>query len=291
MVELSQTLVKDEFPFSDNDFEKIRGILLEHTGIALPDTKRNMMYSRLVRRLRKLELNSFINYVSHVEKQISSGGSEELLQLINALTTNVTNFFREHHHFDSLIVELEKRASEGQKEIRIWSAGCSTGQEPYTIAMVVDSFLEKHPEVSVTILASDLDTAVIEQATQGVYTLDRVEVKDHPYLSKYLEFHENSQSALTPNDGVFKIKEQLKKYITFKQLNLIKDWTHAEKFDFIFCRNVMIYFKTETKNELCRRYADTLCKDGILFIGHSEAIKTDIDNLIPLGGTSYRKTV
>lgn len=283
-----ESLVKNEFPFSDQDFDRIRSLLLEHTGISLPDSKRNMMYSRLVRRLRSLQLESFANYISHVEQEVSAGTSAEMLQMINALTTNVTNFFREHHHFDTLIMELEKRI-EQQQEIRIWSAGCSTGQEPYTIAMVVDAFCKQHPNVKVSILATDLDTAVIEQAKQGVYTLDKIEVEKHPYLSQYMEYIEPSGSTITPNDAVFKVTESLRSYISFDQINLVKHWNHIKKFDFIFCRNVMIYFNTETKNDLCRRYADTLNSQGLLFIGHSEAIKTTIPSLEPLGGTTYRK--
>lgn len=271
-----------EFKFTDRDFNYIRKIIGESTGIVLADAKRQMVYGRLSRRLRELGLSDFKDYCEIVKQN----NSPELTQFVNAITTNLTAFFRENHHFEylknTLLPELVK-TNESSRRIRIWSAGCSTGEEPYSLAMVVSEFFASRPNWDVKILATDLDTNVLQKASNGLYELEKLEGISDQRKKKWLR---KGRDAF--KDKV-KVSPELQELITFKQLNLLEDWPFKGPFDFIFCRNVVIYFSKDTQRTLVSRYADKLVSKGHLFLGHSESLFKVSDDFKLQGQSMYRK--
>ncbi len=272
-----------DFAFTRNDFEYIRDLVGERTGIVLSDHKVDMVYGRLVRRLRQLKITSFQEYLSLLEDKASN---DELTEFTNALTTNLTSFFREPHHFEFLvktaIPELMKRRP--NKRLRIWSAGCSTGEEPYTLAMTLHEAIPNIRSWDVKILATDLDSNVVAKGQAGVYTLDRVNGIEKNRLAKWFKKGRSGQ------EDKVKVSSDLQQLITFKQLNLMHEWPMKGPFDIIFCRNVVIYFNKDTQRELFDRYADILADDGYLIVGHSESLHKVSDRFGLLGKTIYRKS-
>ena len=270
-----------EFNFTDKHFEYIRRLVAEKTGISLSSAKRDLVYGRLSRRLRKLNLEDFDDYCRILKNE----DSDELVQFTNAITTNLTAFFRENHHFEYLkktvLPELLKPKTD--RRIRIWSAGCSTGEEPYSIAMVVHEVAKQYRNWDIKILATDLDTNVVQKASDGVYTVERIEGISKERQKKYFEKVSRSEPGIT------QVKQELKDLITFKQLNLMNDWPMKGPFDIIFCRNVVIYFDKPTQRELFDRYADILTSNGNLFIGHSETLFKVSNRFKLLGSTMYTK--
>lgn len=267
-----------EFPMTEGNFQHIKKIAYSLTGISLTDHKKNMIYGRLARRLRKLDLANFDDYIDLLE----AGEPAELTEFINAITTNLTSFFRENHHFQHLQTEVIPRlmrANLAKKRIRIWSAGCSTGEEPYSIAMVLASFAALSTW-NVKVLATDLDSSVVEKASQGIYTSERVENIPDQYR-KFLQQDKNSDRV--------KVKDKVRELITFKQLNLLHDWPMKGPFDVIFCRNVVIYFDANTQRELFDRYANILREDGDLYIGHSESLHNICNRFKSCGRTIYKR--
>ena len=271
-----------EFVFTRKDFEHIRDLVGERTGIVLSDHKVDMVYGRLVRRLRQLGLKVFQDYLALLEDDSNSG---ELVEFTNALTTNLTSFFREPHHFEFLAKKglPDVMSRRPNKKIRIWSAGCSTGEEPYTLAITLQESIPNIKSWDVKILATDLDSNVVAKGQAGVYTLDRVNGIEKGRLNKWFRKGRNGQG-----DKV-KVASELQAMITFKQLNLMHEWPMKGPFDFIFCRNVVIYFNKETQRELFDRYADLLADDGYLIVGHSESLHKVSDRFDLLGKTIYRK--
>ena len=271
-----------EFKFTKSDFERIRDIVGTRTGIVLSDHKVDMVYGRLVRRLRQLDIKSFNDYLSMLEDEARN---EELTEFTNALTTNLTSFFREPHHFDFLrttaLPELMKRRL--NKRLRIWSAGCSTGEEPYTLAITLRESIPNIHSWDAKILATDLDSNVVARGKSGVYTLERVNGIEKSRLNKWFRKGRNGQS-----DKV-KVASELQEIITFKQLNLMHEWPMKGPFDIIFCRNVVIYFNKDTQRELFNRYADMLADDGYLIVGHSESLHKVTNRFQLLGKTIYKK--
>ena len=270
-----------EFIFNENDFKYVRDLISERTGIVLADHKVDMVYGRLSRRLRELNLSTFDEYLSSLKHD-----EQELIHFINALTTNLTAFFRESHHFDfmksKLLPELIKKKR--NKRLRIWSAGCSSGEEPYTIAMTVRSILKDTRSWDAKILATDLDSNMVMKASNGIYTEDRVNGLTKEDMRKWVNKGTGDHSSMV------EMSDELKEMITFKQLNLMHDWPMKGPFDIIFCRNVLIYFNKETQAMLFDRYADMLADDGHLFIGHSESMYKICDRFQLLGKTIYKKT-
>lgn len=270
-----------EFEFSRSDFEHIRDLVGERTGIVLSDHKIDMVYGRLSRRLRQLGIKKFGEYLSRLQDD-----EQELVEFTNALTTNLTSFFREPHHFDYLrstgLPNLLK--SRPDKKLRIWSAGCSTGEEPYTIAMTVKEALASYPNWDVKILATDLDTNVVNRARAGVYTQDKVNGVDQNRIKKWFRKGRGDE-----HNGQMKVAAELQDMITFKQLNLMHEWPMSGPFDIIFCRNVVIYFNKDTQRELFDRYADYMANDGYLFVGHSESLHKVTDRFKLIGKTIYHK--
>lgn len=268
-----------EFEFSRADFNHLRSLVKETTGINLTEGKYNMVYGRISRRLRALKLSSFGEYRAFLEAPQSG----ELPELTNAITTNLTAFFREQHHFERLqneVLEEVMAWHEVDRRIRVWSAGCSTGEEPYSLAMVM---AEKIPQKwgDVKLLATDLDTRVVEHASAGRYEQRRVEGISKQRLTRWLSKNGSGHVEISP---------ALRSMITFKSLNLLHQWPMRGLFDVIFCRNVVIYFDKSTQRELFNRFADILVPGGYLFIGHSESLFKVCDRFESLGNTVYRKT-
>ncbi len=268
-----------EFKFTVDDFNVLRKMSNAYSGIQVPDERFDMFYSRLSKRVRKLGLNDFKEYCTYLHQN----NEAEFTDFINAITTNLTSFFREKHHFDylrnTIIPELLVR-NKNSKEIKVWSAGCSTGEEPYSIAMTL---LESVPQDwKVTILATDLDTQVLQTASEGVYTEDRIADLSQDVLKRWFLKSKSSPSHV-------KVKDSLQKIITFKQLNLMTEWGMNVAFDVIFCRNVLIYFDRETKAALVKRYAKLLSSKSWLFIGHSESLNQICNEFELVSTTTYRK--
>lgn len=263
-----------EFLFTERDFERIRKMICAHAGISLNPSKQDMVYSRLARRLRSLGLSSFDEYLALLE----NGAAAEWETFVNALTTNLTSFFREPHHFPLLADYLRKKRD---RTINIWCSAASTGEEPYSIAMTAaETFGSLAPPVK--ILATDLDTNVLDKARQGVYALERLEKMPQ---EKIRSFFLRGQGA---HAGYAKARKELRDLISFRQLNLLDaSWPMKTRFDVIFCRNVMIYFDKQTQYQILKKFIPLLQKDGLLFAGHSESFHHAADLFRPCGKTVY----
>lgn len=282
MLTISSEEKEKEFHFTDDDFEMIRKVLYTHTGISLNAGKMDLVYGRLSRRLRVLGITSFSDYLGFID---SPRGREEMANFINALTTNLTAFFREPHHFDYLANIVLPRAMQhhaADRRIRFWSAGCSTGEEPYSIAMTVRETMSSIQNWDMKILATDLDSNVVAVAKKGEYSKQRIAELSEPRRKKWF-------TALDGCNDSVKVNSSLQELITFKQLNLMHEWPMRGLFDLIFCRNVVIYFDKSTQRKLFDRYADVLVTGGYLFIGHSENLHNLTDRFELIGQTIYRK--
>ena len=269
-----------EFEYTREDFDVLRKISNDHSGILVPDDKFDMFYSRLSKRVRMHGLENFKQYCQYLK----NNPEQEFTEFINAVTTNLTSFFREKHHFEYLkntvIPEVLKRNSTSKK-IRVWSAGCSTGEEPYSLAMTL---LENIPSGwEIKILATDLDTNVLQTAAKGVYTSDRTSDLPADTLKRWFK------RGTGKNANKVKMSKDLQAIIHFKQLNLMKQWPIKHYFDFIFCRNVLIYFDRETKEHLAQRYGGLLTTGSYLFIGHSESLHQLDTGFDLIGNTIYKK--
>lgn len=273
---------KREFSFTDRDFQSIQSLVGRHTGITLSEAKQDMVYSRLARRLRALNISNFRDYCEMLEED----PGEELSQFTNAITTNLTSFFRENHHFEylknTLLPDLIKKNSHSRR-IRIWSAGCSTGEEPYSLAMTVKEFVHNTDGWDIKILATDLDSNVLASARDGIYPIERIEDIDGKRCRRW--FLKNKVNG----SGTARVAAELQEMITFKQLNLMHEWPMRGPFDIIFCRNVVIYFDKPTQKILFSRYADILGNNAHLFVGHSETLHRVSDNFDLIGNTIYKK--
>lgn len=267
-----------EFSMTETDYRFISQTVYDECGIVLTEQKKDMVYSRLARRIRALKLPNFSRYIEYLE----NNKDKEFVEFINAITTNLTSFFREPHHFDFLkqtILPEMKRNHQLDRRVRIWSAGCSTGMEPYTIAMTMANAFPKGWDFK--ILATDLDTNVLATAKEGIYQGQSVTgINDEILANHFLHDKEGER---------YKVKDRLRKMITFKQLNLLEPWPMKGEFDVIFCRNVVIYFDLETKNKLFERYAQLLRPNGYLILGHSETMSRDVTMFKSLGRTIYQK--
>ncbi len=274
------TLARErEYPLSDQEFEQIRNLVRRHTGIALAESKRELVYSRLTRRLRQLRLRSFHDYILLLD----DADTPELEEFTNAITTNLTSFFREQHHFEFLthtvFPELEKRNA-ASRRLRIWSAGCSTGEEPYSLAITLQDSIQRFKSWDVRILATDLDSGVLSHASAGDYTAERFERM--PLAQRRRWFIERS-------GGIHTAKPELKSLISFRRLNLMHSWPFHGPFDVIFCRNVVIYFDKDTQRTLFGRMAQ-LQRDGDhLCIGHSESLFKVCELYERIGKTIYKR--
>ena len=272
-----------EFEFTTAHFKTVMNYIAEHAGIDLADSKQQMVYSRLVRRLRAKKIPDFDSYLRLLEKDDGT----ELINFINALTTNLTSFFRENHHFEhlteSVFPKLERENASSRK-IRIWSAGCSTGEEPYSLAITVKDYFQNKPGWDVQIYASDLDSNVVQTAQNGIYSEDRVKGLSKPMLKKWFLKGRGGQ------DGMVRVKPELQSILNFRQLNLLHTWPWKEAFDIVFCRNVVIYFNKDTQRVLFGRFFENMVDDAHLFIGHSESLNKVSDRFQLIGKTIYQRT-
>jgi len=254
-----------EYTFTQSDFERIKKLIYKHAGISLSASKQNMVYSRLARRVRANGFNTFHEYLNFLEH----GNSEEWEAFTNALTTNLTAFFREQHHFPILEKHVEQRKN--QKKIQLWCSASSTGEEPYSMAMaMVQAFKTFTPPVH--ILATDLDTNVLAKAQLGVYSLDKLEKIPKERLMQFFLKGKGHHA------GSARVRPELRNMITFRQLNLLDEsWPIRGPFDAIFCRNVMIYFDKPTQYKILKKFVPLLAPDGLLFAGHSESFQHAVD--------------
>lgn len=269
-----------EFNYTDKDFLRVKKLVYDFAGIDLNESKKNLVYNRLAKRIRFLQQDSFGEYLDYVEEQ----GESEFIHLINAITTNLTFFFRENHHFEYLaetvIPELLEK-NKASKKIRIWSAGCSTGEEPYSLAIVLKETVPAGWDAKV--IATDLDTNVVNTARRGVYKIDRLKGVSESRKKNWFLKGKGS------NSGHVKVKPEVQSIIEFGQINLMHDWPIKDQIDVIFCRNVVIYFDKETQSRLFDRYADLLGEKRYLFVGHSESLYKVCDRFELLGKTIYQK--
>ncbi|MBV1901290.1 MAG: protein-glutamate O-methyltransferase [Kordiimonadaceae bacterium] len=270
-----------QFKFRKSDFKLVRELVYSRTGISLSENKQEMVYSRLSRRIRTLEMQSFTQYLSFLE---SDAGEEEAGDFVNSMTTNLTRFFRESHHFDYLRNDvLKKRVEQARqhqrdKKIRIWSAGCSSGMEPYTIAMTVAATLPARENWDVQILATDIDTNMLNAGKAGRYRSRDCEGIPASLAERFVS-----------DDGDhIEMADSLKRMISFKYMNFMVEWPVKTKFDVIFCRNVMIYFDKETQARIVGKFVNLLQTDGVLFVGHAEAMVANFANLRNVGRSSFR---
>jgi len=276
---LSDPLAGREFELTDKDFKFIQWFIHKNVGIFLSDKKKAMVYGRISRLLREHGMMRFKQY-----RELIETNEDEKINFINNITTNKTHFFREIHHFDYIEkVMVPKWKQTQHSPVRIWSAGCSTGEEPYSyMAMLASSDLFDSG-IEARLLATDLDTKVLAHARQGIYSDESLASIPERYLRKAFVKGRGAQH------GKIKIKRALQQRITFNQLNLLAEWPMRQRFDVISCRNVMIYFDKPTQEALIRRFYQLLNEDGVLFIGHSESVGNCTDIFRHIGHTIYLK--
>ncbi len=267
-----------EFSYTQADFLRVVNLIYERAGIRLNDSKQQMVYSRLARRLRALHVNTFGEYLRSLEQNPNSA---EWQEFTNALTTNLTSFFREAYHFESLAEQIQASTA---RPFRIWCAAASTGEEPYSLAMTAMEALQS-AQPAVQIMASDLDTQVLATAAKGVYSLDKL---DKMSLERKRGFFLKGKGA---NANKVRAKKALRELLEFQQINLLdSNWPLEGKFDAIFCRNVMIYFDQATQKTILQKMGKLLKPDGRLYVGHSENLHFLSDLYKSCGKTTYRLT-
>ena len=267
----------------DAAFARIARLARAEAGLALNASKRNMIASRIAKRLRATGYRDVGDYLDALESVADAG---ERRNFVNALTTNVSHFFREEHHFEILrrdvLPALAARAARGER-VRIWSAGCSTGQEPYSIAMTVRETLGDGPARQVRVLATDIDDGVLDHAQRGLYRDRQLQGLSPERLKRHFR-------PVPGDPGAHEVRPDLRDMIAFRRLNLIAEWPLRGPFDAIFCRNVVIYFDAETQARLWPRFLDLLAPDGVLFLGHSERLTPDVSaRLTSAGVTAFRR--
>jgi len=261
-----------QFEFSDGDFRRLKKLIFDYAGISLNDSKRAMAYGRIAKRLRVVGLKTFREYLDTVE----STDSDERMQFVNALTTNLTYFFREAHHFPTLVEHLQSRYA-GQT-MTVWSAACSTGEEPYSIAMAaIEAFATDQPPVR--IIASDLDTHALSTAEKGVYSMEKLETLAPARLKRFF------LRGTGAHKGFARVRPQVTRMVEFRQINLHDEaWDIGGPLAAIFCRNVMIYFNKETQTRILQRFVPLLKPNGLLFAGHSENFFYNAGDLFRIRG-------
>jgi chemotaxis protein methyltransferase CheR len=272
--------IKDgrEFHFTAKDFDRVRKMIYAHAGISLSDSKQELVYSRLSRRLRQTGIRTFAEYLALLE----SNDVAEWEAFTNSLTTNLTSFFREPHHFPLLAEHL--LSIKGKRPITLWCSAASTGEEPYSMAMTVLDTLGRDAS-HVSIIASDLDTKVLETAREGVYADERVSKLDPELVKRHFLRGTGAQA------GYVRVRPELRDMITFRQINLLhNNWPVRSPIDAIFCRNVMIYFDKQTQLDVLKKFVPLMHSDGLLFAGHSESFHHADEYFRLRGKTVYELT-
>jgi chemotaxis protein methyltransferase CheR len=269
-----------EYELSDADFRHIRRLVRQRLGIALADSKRELVYGRLCRRLRALQLRTFSSYLQRVESDVAG----ELQHFCNAITTHLTAFFRERHHFEFLAQQLLPALAHGHgaaRRMRIWCAGCSSGEEPYSIAMVLLENQRHLRDWDIRILATDIDTDVLRQARAGHYSGERLATLAPERMRRWFQ--------RAPDARHFVVREQLKQLVRFRTLNLVDQWPMRGPIDVIFCRNVMIYFDRATQRQVVARMAALQRAGDHLILGHAESLLQVSHEYQLLRDTMYRR--
>ncbi|MCP3665393.1 MAG: protein-glutamate O-methyltransferase [Gammaproteobacteria bacterium] len=272
-----------EFSYTRNNFNFLRKISNARTGIVAGNDKYDMFYARLSRRVRALGLSSFDAYCKLLENEKND---EEMLEFVNAITTNLTSFFREKHHFEYLAKSALPEhilRHESNRRLRIWSAGCSSGEEPYSIAMTLKEVLANQHEWDASILATDIDSNVLSTAARGAYPIDRLRGIPKEQLHRWFMRGKGTRK------GMAKVKREAGNIIQFGRLNLMHEWRLPGPMDIIFCRNVIIYFDISTKVQLLEKFSRVLRPGGLLFVGHSESLVRQSNDFELIGNTIYRK--
>jgi chemotaxis protein methyltransferase CheR len=276
-------VASNEFAFTQQDFDLIARLLYNETGITLDNSKVNLVYSRLTKRLRALGIESFRDYCALV----SDSGNEEFARMCAALTTNVTRFFRERHHFDHLkakILPSLTSAARAGKKIRIWSAGCSSGEEAYSTALTILSVLPAALSYDIRILATDINPDVLATGRAGVYPASGMDEVDPALRSKWME------SITINGEKHYRLDYEVRSLVSFKHLNLMGQWPMKGPFQVVFCRNVVIYFDAPTQARIWSRMLPLIDKSGVLYIGHSERVSGPAMSQVQAdGSTIYRK--
>ena len=282
---MARELCGADVVITDEEFAAFRRLVHQHTGIALAPGKRYLVQARLARRLRGLGLASFTDYHRHL---VNDASGVELRRFINAMTTNKTDFWREAHHFDYLTTTWLRsrgpcrRATD--RYLRFWSAACSTGEEPYTLAMTLLEALDGGTGWDIRILASDIDTDVLARAADGVYAVEQLAGVPRPLLTRYF------LRGTGTSEGCARVKDAVRALVTFRRINFLDDpWPVRARFDAIFCRNVLIYFDRSTQQRVVERLVGYLKDEGVLFLGHSETAHGLVSNLRPIGPTIYQR--
>lgn len=282
------TLALDWHPLElkDADFEKIRQLIYDQCGINLTEAKKELVKARLGKRLKNGQFKSFRDYYEYV---LNDASGKELILLLDSIATNFTFFFREPKHFEYLksvfLPEIIYRKKNGPKKLSIWSAGCSSGEEPYSIIMTLLEAIENPLEWNINVLATDLSTRMLRTAEAGIYPKEKVLELPPLMIRKYfLKGNQRWQNYV-------KVKDQLKQYVSFQRLNLMEPFSFAEPFDCIFCRNVMIYFDKEKQSNLVNRFYGCLNPGGIFIIGHAESLTGIAHNFKYVKPSIYKKEI
>ena len=265
-----------EFVWTSADFDRVQTLIYQRAGINLHDGKHAMVYSRLSRRLRETGYQSFRDYLGWLEGH----DGPELQEFINALTTNLTSFFREQHHFEILASHLKSKPA--NTAWRVWCNAASTGEEPYSIIMTAVDVLGAKADFK--LWASDIDSKVLASAARGVYRLDNIKGVDAEQLERYF------MRGKGANEGMARVKPELQRFVEFLSVNLIRDdWPFRDPFDVVFCRNVMIYFDAQTQRKVLERIHRVMKPGGLLFVGHSENFNESRDLFVLRGKTVYER--
>ena len=275
----------DKLTLTEKEFQRVSDMVYKHCGINLHDGKKELVRSRLAKLLRLKNIETYTEYLDMVS---SDTNGDELTEMIDSISTNLTSFFRESDHFDFLknrfLPEmLEQKQKCGDKRIRAWSAGCSSGEEPYTIAITLMDSIPNAESWDIKILATDISTRILKRATEGVYDSDRIAPVPGNLKHRFLTRKKQN------NQTLYEVTQQLKSKITFKYLNLMNEFPFKGPFDFIFCRNVMIYFDKQTQERLINRYYNLLAPGGVLFTGHSESLTGVRHKFTYVQPTIYKK--
>jgi chemotaxis protein methyltransferase CheR len=268
----------------DEDYEFIRKLVFDRSRINLGSGKKELVASRIAKRLRTLRLNSFGDYCDYLR---SAPGSEEITDLLDVISTNVTEFFRESAHFDFLqqkaLPDWLKLPGSARNPFRVWSAACSSGEEPYTLGIVLSEFFQNRGAHVWKVDASDISTRILERARKGIYRAERVQLPSGEFLRRYF------QKGVGEYEGQYRIKTEIREKVSFHHLNLFSQFPFTSPFDVIFCRNVMIYFDRPTQENLVSRLRDMLVPGGYLFVGHSESLVAIRHGLKSVQPSIYRR--
>jgi len=265
---MTATLTMNEVTLSENDFRRISDMVYQHCGINLHAGKKELVRARLAKRVRLGKFRTFQDYMKNV---LEDKTGKEFSTLVDSLSTNLTSFFRERQHFDFLNTDflpplLEQKRKKRCFKLRVWSSGCSSGEEPYSIAITLLDAVEGAGRWDIKVLATDISTSILETARRGVYDSERVEPVPALQKNRYLIPRKLNR------EKVYEVSERLRDVVVLRYLNLMKDWPIKGPLDFIFCRNVMIYFDKSTQERLVNRFWELLEDGGVLFTGHSESL-------------------